>query len=81
MVLNKSVRWYNLPNPEYRQFRYPSPGSEPIFHSLNDINYKAAYRESAHYIRYDPEKKIEWTNIYLRDPLGETVEKKSYFPS
>lgn len=75
------MRWYNLPNPEYRQFRYPSPGSEPIFHSLNDVNYKVAYRESPHHIRYDPEKEIHFESIYLRDPLGESIEQKFFIIS
>ncbi len=75
-VLNKSVRWYNLPNPEYRLYRYPSPGSEPIFHSLNNVDYKASYRDSTHSIRYEDEKSIEFSSVYLRDPLGESVEQK-----
>ena len=75
-LLNKSVRWYKLPNPEYHQFRYPSPGSEPIFHNVNNVDYKASYRDSTHSIRYDDEKDVEFSMIYVRDPLGESIEQK-----
>lgn len=48
----KSVRWYRYPNKSVKYFRYPSPGSEPINQEMNYFDYKTAYRDSIHNIRY-----------------------------
>lgn len=76
-VVHKSVRWYRLPDTDYRPYRYPAPGSEPIDHKENRMDYKIAYRDSIHSIRYVRDTKL-WNKGYnfIRDPLGETTEEK-----
>lgn len=76
-ILHKSVTWYRLPDTEYRPYRYPAPGSETIDHRENLMDYKTAYRDSVHSIRYGKETKL-WDKSYnfIRDPFGETIEEK-----
>jgi len=47
------VRHYKMPRPDIVIPRYPAPGSEPIDHKENRHDYKTAYRDSIHSIRYD----------------------------
>ena len=44
-----------MPKPDIRYPRYPSPASEPINHDDAHIDYKTAFRDSIHMIRYTEE--------------------------
>lgn len=73
----RSVRRYFLPKANARIYRYPSPGSEPANLEFNQIDYKTAYRDSTHNIRYNVNlHPLTKSYLFMSDPLGETVTEK-----
>jgi hypothetical protein len=57
--------------------RYPAPGSEPVDREFTYIDYKTAYRESTHNIRYHVNLHPHTAkHKYIADPLTETPEEK-----
>jgi len=52
VFFHPSVRWYKLPNSDVRVNRYPAPANEPHEKALRQTDYKTAYRDSIHTIRY-----------------------------
>lgn len=72
-----SVRRFYLERPTDRVYRYPAPGSEPVEFEQREIDYKTAYRDSIHNVRYNNElHPLLNSSVFLSDPLGETVTEK-----
>lgn len=73
----RAVRRYVIPKPKARIFRYPSPGSEPADRESTYIDYKTAYRDSTHNVRYNVElHPLVQGAMFIADPLGETTTEK-----
>ena len=56
--------------------RYPAPGSEPINHSIHASDYKTAYRDSIHHIRFLETSMDHEARFVFSDPIGETKPEK-----
>lgn len=60
-----------------RLTRYPSPGNEPVSEGETQLNYKTAYRDSPHHIRYNVDiHPMMNSAVFLADPLGDTATEK-----
>jgi len=76
-LMPPGMRRYDVPLKGGRLYRYPSPGSEPAFHDETYIDYKTAYRDSTHHVRYNVDiHKTTKEFLYISDPLGGNVEEK-----
>lgn len=74
-----ALRRYGHTEDKKRIYRFPSIGSEPVTdHRENAyIDYKTAYRDSTHHIRYNVDLHPELNaSVFLSDPFGETVPEK-----
>lgn len=77
VIFNPAIRWYKLPKPDVRRFRYPAPASEPINHDENVIDYKTAFRDSPYDIRYHHEvHKSDAEYHFAADPVGESTTER-----
>ncbi|KAL4441410.1 hypothetical protein ABPG74_013705 [Tetrahymena malaccensis] len=77
IIFNPAIRWYQLPKPTVRRTRYPAPGSEPINREVHQIDYKTAFRDSPHNIRYHHEiHSSDQTYHSSYDPVGETTTER-----
>jgi len=84
-IKNAWTRWkevvypHAIRNPtvsKARFYRYPAVASEPLEHEDNHVDYKTAYKDSYHNIRYSVEHEELKHRAFIADPLGETIELK-----
>lgn len=77
IIFNPAIRWYVLPKPHVRRSRYPAPASEPINRDENQIDYKTAFRDSPHNIRYNNEINLSDQSYHAGyDPVGESTAER-----
>ncbi|KRX01721.1 hypothetical protein PPERSA_01591 [Pseudocohnilembus persalinus] len=79
VIFTPAVRRYKMPNPRVKYVRYPSPASEPINHDENQMDYKTAFRDSIHQIRYHKDLLADQETEsfhYVQDAYGDSVQDK-----
>lgn len=59
--------------------RYPAVASEPVDHEANSSDFKTAYRESIHFVRYRQFPPDFSVKFFYADPLSDTPINKFCF--